>query len=214
MNEFRALVEKSGVVLVTFDHKIFRIVQTRALSEIFRESANEITRFAAGLFHDPDEQRRSGCFAMRPGDNQIVPAAQKIISQYFRQRKVKQFSPEHRLHFGIAALHGVADRYDVSIWWNIFGAITFLQRDPLLLQENRHRRINIFIRTGDREAALLQRCRDRSHGRSANPDEMKFLRSFLHATLLRQSAENSRKRENKIFASVKSRLRNSSKPSS
>jgi hypothetical protein len=51
---------------------------------------------------------------MRAGDNEIVPIAQKIISQYFRQREIKEFSTEHRLHFGIAALHRIADHYDVG----------------------------------------------------------------------------------------------------
>src|SRR5207253_5114023 len=56
MHKFRALVEKGGVVLVAFDHEILRIVQACALSEIFCESADEITGLASGLFHVPFDQ--------------------------------------------------------------------------------------------------------------------------------------------------------------
>src|SRR5207245_5772076 len=69
---------------------------------------------------------------------------------------------------------------------NIFGAITFYQCDASLFQECRHRGINIIVRTGDFEAALLQRRRNRAHGRSANPEKMKFLRRFFHADSLRR----------------------------
>src|SRR2546430_9502728 len=92
MNEFGTLVEKRSVVLVAFNHEIFRIVQTRALAEIFRQTGNEITGLASGLLHDPGKQRRSGCFTMRPCNDEVMTAAQKIILQHFRQREVKQFS--------------------------------------------------------------------------------------------------------------------------
>src|SRR6266542_3767799 len=118
---------------------------------------------------------------MRSRHDEIMSAAQKIVFQRLRQREIKEFSAEHGLHFGIAALHGIADYHDIGIWWNIFGAITFLQCDAFLVQEHRYRRRNIFVRTGDFKAALLQRRRNSAHGRSANPEEMKFLRRFFHA---------------------------------
>src|SRR6266508_1694768 len=94
---------------------------------------------------------------MRSRHDEIMSAAQKIVFQRLRQREIKEFSAEHGLHFGIAALHGIADYHDIGIWWNIFG------------------------RTGTFKAALLQRRSNSAHGRSANPEEMKFLPSFFHA---------------------------------
>ena len=115
-----------------------------------------------------------------------MPAAQKIISQQLRQRKVKQFSAKHGLHFGVSALHCIADHDHIGICWNIFGAITFLERDVSLLQKDRHRRVNILIRTCDLEPAMVQRRRNGAHGRPANPQKMKTWRRFFHADSLRR----------------------------
>src|SRR5213592_2706594 len=95
MNEFGALIEKRGVVLVTFNNEVLGIVQARALTEIFRQSANEITGLASGFLHNPGKQRRSGCFAVRSRDYEVVTAPQKIIFQNFRQGEVKQFSIQY-----------------------------------------------------------------------------------------------------------------------
>ena len=89
MNELRTLVEEGRIVLVAFDHEIFRVVQPCTLSEICRESADEITGFASGLFHDPGQKGRRRGFAVRASDDEIVPAAQKIIFQNLRQREIK-----------------------------------------------------------------------------------------------------------------------------
>src|SRR5260370_6620250 len=89
MNKLRALIEESGVVLVAFDDKKFRIIKPCTLSEIFRKSADEITGFASGLFHDPGQQCGRGCLAMRASDDKIMTSTQKIIFQEFRQRQIK-----------------------------------------------------------------------------------------------------------------------------
>ena len=89
MNELRALIEESGIVLVAFDDKKFRIIQPCTLSEILRKSANDITGFASRLFHNPGQQRGRGCFAVCASDDKIMTATQKIIFQDFRQRKIK-----------------------------------------------------------------------------------------------------------------------------
>jgi hypothetical protein len=61
-----------------------------------------------------------------------------------------------------------------------------VQHDPGALQKGGHRRINVFIRAGDGETAFPQRCRDRSHGRAADADEMKISGRADHAISLRR----------------------------
>src|ERR1700709_597161 len=77
MNELRPLVEKRGVVFVAFDHKKLRIVEERALSEIFRKAADHVTRIESGNLHDPGQQRGRGRFSVRAGDYKIVATTEK-----------------------------------------------------------------------------------------------------------------------------------------
>ena len=124
---------------------------------------------------------------MRAGDDEIVFAAQEIILQNFRQRKVKKFPVQDRFHFRIAALHRVADHDHIRVARNVFLTVTLMKFDPALFEKDRHRRINTLVRAADLEPALLQRRRDRAHGRTANANEMKFLRrGFGHADSLRR----------------------------
>jgi len=108
------------------------------------------------------------CFSVRAGDDEIVFAAQEIILQNFRQRKVKQFPVQDRFHFRIAALDRVADHDHIRVARNVFLTVTLMKFDPALFEKGRHRRINTFVRAADFKPALLQRRRDRAHGRAAN----------------------------------------------
>ena len=123
---------------------------------------------------------------MRAGDDKIVPAAQEKLLQDFRQRGVVKLPVQNRFHFGVAADHGVSDDDDLGVGRNIFGAIPLMKRDPLALEKGRHRRINIFVRAGDGEAALAQRRGDRSHRGAADAKEMKISGSADHANSLRR----------------------------
>ena len=155
------------------------------MPEIFRQSANEITGIASGFLHNPGKQRRSGCFAVRSRDYEVVTAPQKIIFQNFRQGEVKQFSIQDRFHFGVAPLHHVADDHYIRIARDVLCAIALLECDALLLEEARHWRINIFVRTSDLKAALLHCGRHRRHRGPANSEEMEVFRRFFHADVLR-----------------------------
>jgi len=129
VNELRALVEKGGVVLVAFDHEIFRVIEAGALSQIGRNPADHITWFEPGRFQDPGQQRGRDCFSVRPSDDQIFAAAQEKLLQHFRRRQVIQPAVQDLLHFRISACDGVADDHDVGICRNIYRAITFIERD-------------------------------------------------------------------------------------
>ena len=98
MNELRALIEKGGVVFVSFDDEILRIVEARALPEIFRDAADHVTRIEFAPGHDPGEQRGRGRLSVRAGDDEIVPAAQEKLLQHFRERGVVKLPVQDRFH--------------------------------------------------------------------------------------------------------------------
>ena len=102
MNELRALVEKGGVVVVAFDHEIFRVIEAGALSQIGRNAADHITWFEPGRFQDPSQQRGGGCFSVRPSDDQIFATTQEKLLQHrlraitFTERDVSPADLFHR----------------------------------------------------------------------------------------------------------------------
>ena len=64
-----------------------------------------------------------------------------------------------------------------------------MKLNPVLLEEDRHRRINVLVGAADFESALTQRRRHGAHGGAANPDEMKFLQRGFHKRLFTSSRE-------------------------
>jgi hypothetical protein len=64
-----------------------------------------------------------------------------------------------------------------------FAVVALMKLNPVLLEEDRHRRINVLVGAADFESALTQRRRHGAHGRAANPDEMKFLERGFHKRL-------------------------------
>ena len=189
VNKLGTLVEERRVVFIALDHEIFGIVQARALPKIFRDSTDQITRFVPGFLQNPGKQRRRRGLPVCASDDKIVPAAQKMIFQDFRQRHIKEFPVEHGFHFRIAAFHRVPDHHHIDIRRDVLGAISSFEFDATLFEEDRHRRINIFIRAGNFESALLQRGRDCSHGRAGNSKKMKTSRRFFHNSSLRVTGD-------------------------
>src|SRR5207237_10754028 len=109
MNEFGALVEKRGVVLVAFDDKIFRIVQARAFAEIFWNATDQVTGLASGLVHNPREQRRRRRLSVRTGDDEIVTSAQEMILQHLWHGYIQELAVQHGFYFWVATRTRCAD---------------------------------------------------------------------------------------------------------
>ena len=64
-----------------------------------------------------------------------------------------------------------------------FAVVALMKLNPVLLEEDRHRRMNVLVGAADFESALTQRRRHGAHGRAAVPDEMKFLERGFHKRL-------------------------------
>ena len=84
---FERLSKNARVVFIPLDHEMLRLVKPRALSEISRDAADHVARIESGLAHDPGQERGRGRLPVRAGNDKIVPAAQKILPQHFRQRR-------------------------------------------------------------------------------------------------------------------------------
>jgi hypothetical protein len=116
-----------------------------------------------------------------------MPVAQEQLLQHLGQRRVIKLPVQDRFHLGVAPFHGVADDHDFGVGGNVLGAIPGVEHDARAFQKGGHRRINVFVRTGDGEAAFPQRRRHRSHGGAADPDEMKISGRADHAVSLRRA---------------------------
>src|SRR5690349_10693561 len=108
MNEFAALVKKGGVIFVAFNDEPWTVREPRALAEIVRNAANEITGVQSVVLEDPRQQRCRRGLAMRARDHNRTLAPNEKFLEQFRQRTVTQFVIEHEFGFRIAARDGVA----------------------------------------------------------------------------------------------------------
>src|SRR5580704_6170226 len=84
MKEFSALVEKRGIVLVSFNNEIARITKSCALAQISGDSTNQETRVAARFAEEPSHECGRRRFPVRPRNNNIAFALEKKILQCLR----------------------------------------------------------------------------------------------------------------------------------
>ena len=82
---------------------------------------------------------------------------------------------QHGLDFRIAAGHGVANDHEVRLGSKVLLIVAGDDLDLPFREEGGHRRIDIGIRAGDAEAALLHRRRRTGHRRAADAAEVDAL---------------------------------------
>jgi hypothetical protein len=93
MHKLAPLVEKGGVVLVPLDDEPIAVGETRALTKVVRNAANQITRIVP-LSRTPRERTSSG-FPVSARDDQRAFAANEEFLQQFWQRAITKLSFEH-----------------------------------------------------------------------------------------------------------------------
>jgi hypothetical protein len=79
MQKLWPLVEKSGIVFIAFEHEMPAFAQPEALSEIFRNAADEKARIQARAVQCPGEQAAGRGFAMCAGHDAGIFAANEIV---------------------------------------------------------------------------------------------------------------------------------------
>src|SRR5579862_4488257 len=83
MDEFAALVEESGVVFVAFNDEPFAIGETRALTKVVRDAADQKARIQAVMLEHPRQQRSGSRLPMRAANDQRAFAANEEFLQQF-----------------------------------------------------------------------------------------------------------------------------------
>ena len=85
VDKFAALIEKSRVVLVCFDHKTcVRHTRARRNTEILRNAADQKTRFQSCRIENPRQHRRSGGLSVRARYRQHVAPREQMFAHPLR----------------------------------------------------------------------------------------------------------------------------------
>src|SRR4029450_450783 len=143
VDKFRPLVEKRGIVFVSFNNEVLRVPQACALAQIDWDSANEKAGLKSGGLKNPRE-KRGGCrLAVGARDHQIVPSTEERLFQGFGKGKIVKLAVEHGFDGGISAHHGIADDDYISRRRDILWVEALRNRNALVLQEGRHRGIDV-----------------------------------------------------------------------
>src|SRR5437773_460607 len=124
MNELAALVEKRRVVFIPLDDEPLAVREPRALRQIVREAADEVTRIQPVMLEHPGQQTRGRGLAVRARDDDGAFAANEKLAQQIRQRTKPQLVVETELRLRIAARNGVADDDEVGFVREIALAVT------------------------------------------------------------------------------------------
>src|SRR4030095_6882591 len=123
VDELRALVEKGAGILVALDHKMLRVVKERALAEIARQTADDITRLQFAHGQHPGQERACSRLPVRAGDNEIMPTAQEKFLQDLREREVVELLIQNGFDLRIAPFDRVADHDDLRVVRQIFRTV-------------------------------------------------------------------------------------------
>ena len=149
MNELAALVEKRRVVFIPLDDEPLAVREPRALRQIVREAADEVTRIQPVMLEHPGQQTRGRGLAVRARDDDGAFAANEKLAQQIRQRTKPQLVVEAEFRLRIAARYGVANDHQIGSVRQIMLGETCYHRDLALGQKGGHGRIHILVGAGD-----------------------------------------------------------------
>jgi hypothetical protein len=119
-----------------------------------------------------------------PGYYKIRFALQENGLQSFRKRLIEKLAIENRFHLRISPNHRVTDYDEVDVTRDILRPIASRDLDPFRFKKRRHRRINIFIGTGNDETKVADCGCRRPHRHTAHTQKMNPPNWFLHETKL------------------------------
>ena len=148
VEEFRALIEKGGVVFISLNDEmpgVGRIPETGTLAKICGQTADQIGGVQARMLHDPGRNRCRGGLSVGSGDNDIVATTEEMGTKHFGQRNVVQLAVEHCLDLGIATRDGVADNDKRLLLGKILRTEAGTDFDPARSEEVAHRRIGLVV---------------------------------------------------------------------
>ena len=89
VHKLRTFVEISGVVFVAFDDEVVAVGHSKTDAEVLRDAADQKGRIESALIHHPRRDARRRRFAVRAGDDQRAPAANKFFLDDFGLRAIE-----------------------------------------------------------------------------------------------------------------------------
>ena len=175
VDKLAALVEKRRVVLVGLNHKKRRIALRRArrYAEIGGNAADQKAGPDAAVFEYPGQHCRGTGLAVGAGHCQHPLAVKQVFAQPLRAGGIRKAAVEDGLDHRHAARHHVADHVQVGLVLVELGGVhPLVQFDAGGFQLRGHRRVDIFIATGDGVTGVARQHGDAAHERSADAEDM------------------------------------------
>jgi len=172
VQEFRALVEECGVVLIAFEDEVFAITKMKTRTEIFGDASDQERRLQSGGVENPGKHGCGGRLPMSSGDDQHFFAPQEFVVEQLRQRTEWDALVEQVLEFDIAARHSIADHNEIRAGFEILGVEGLRHGNIQLAQKLGHGGVGSGVGAGHSKSALLQHSGQRGHGGAANADEV------------------------------------------
>ncbi len=103
VDEFGALVEEGGVVLVRLDDEERGVTQSCTDAEILRDASDQESRSETGLLQYPGQHARGGGLAVGSGDRQHPPSLQHLFGQPLRPGGIGNPPLQDRFHQRISS---------------------------------------------------------------------------------------------------------------
>ena len=105
---------------------------------------------------------------MCPGDNQVMPPAEKELFKCLRERKVSELAVEDSFDGWIPSREGISDDDDICMG-DILAPESRCDNDPFGFQKRGHRGVNFIVLAGDDEPSIFHCGSDGSHRGAADP---------------------------------------------
>ena len=119
MEKLWSLIEKRGVVFVSFKDEVLALAQVKTGTKIFRDASDEERRIKSGEVENPGEHGGGCRFAMRSSYYKNFLAAKEFVVKQLRQRAKRDALVENILEFAVAARDGVANHHQFGFWLKI-----------------------------------------------------------------------------------------------
>ena len=170
VHELGSLIKERRVVFVGLDHEKLGVAVARRHPEIGRDAAHEKTGRKARVLEYPGQYAGSRGLAVSTRDREHMPAAQNVVGQPPRSRRVGQATIQHRFDHVDAAAHDIADDDPVGFFVQLCRVETLVDVDAQVLQLGAHRRVDIAVAAADTHARGARQRSYTAHERAADAE--------------------------------------------
>ena len=182
MDKLTALIEKRGVIFVSFNHKRrLRIAQSSRLLPPTRDAADQKSRMESSFAQDPSEHGSSGRLAVRSCNSKHRPSllsGKNVFTQPLRARSIRKAGIENGLQKRIAAGDGIADHPKIRSDSKLLGTVPFSDGYTVGAQRIAHRGIDVFVTPGHLVAGFAGDLSDAAHESAADAENMDMHRKI------------------------------------